>query len=168
MITVTLEVNGRTFQQQVDDLSKIPEQIIDGLERQVVPKAQVRFDQKLNASPGPAKQPFEFATDKSRKFYLWAKRTGNLPTYETVRQWKIEGRRVDANTYEIWLVNNSIDSGVAGVRGPVNPAVYVYGPRQVPGHANTGWPNVYLTLADERGNVAADALTVFGVTARSS
>lgn len=166
-MTVTLEVNGRVFEQVVEDLSELPQRFIDTLESQVVPRAQVRLGGILNAHPGPTKHPFEFATERSMRLYQWGKRTGNLPTTDGgVRQWKVEGRRVDDQTYEVWLVNPAIDSGIPGVRGPVHPSIYVFGPRQVQGHANTGFPNVYLTLAEERGPIAADALAAFGLTFR--
>lgn len=165
MIRVTLEVNGRVFEQFVDDVSAVPAAFIDTLEREYVPAENARYGDILNTSPGPTKHPFQFATESSMRLYFWAARTGNLPTTDGgVRQWKVEGRRVDEHTYEVWLVNDALDSGIPGVRGPVNPATYVFGPRQVPGHANTGFPNVYLTLAQERSTSAVNALTLFGRT----
>ncbi len=148
MIGVTLEVNGRVFQQFVDDLSVLPQRFIDVLQSEYVPAENLRWGGLLNQPPGPVRLPFEFGSEKSRRFYFANFDTPYQRTGAT-QKWKVEGRRVDANTYEVWLVNE-------------NPnAPFVYGPRQVAGHTTTGWPNVYLTLAAERGESATNAIALF-------
>ena len=99
----------------------------------ILPQAQKQVEATLNRDPGPVKRPFEFATDKSRRFYFAVlkgpyKRTGD------VRQWKLTLKAFSGQTVEVLLDN------------PTSYAQFVFGnPRgqyQSPGHAKTGYMNV--------------------------
>lgn len=114
----------------------------------------------LTEEPGPAVYPFQFATDKSRAFYFWQFK-GEIPYLRT-------GMLRDSWTFDI--SSSGTPGRFAGLFGAVtgnirvvlvntDPAsIYVYGPRQVPGHRNTGWtaPTREKVLADIRQRVVAE------------
>ena len=116
------------------------------IQQNVVPRVEQDVIALLAPYPGPAVYPFEFATDKSRRFYFWRfkdripyQRTGAFGA-----AWSV-------------VVNGQVGGGLFGllagfitarpqtgritldILNESDAAQYVYGPRQVPGHANTGW-----------------------------
>ena len=112
-----------------------------------LPKTQAAIDAALNADPGPVVWPFEFATERSRRWYF-ANYETRLPYQRTgsMRRWKA-------------LIRDVSDSGfVVLLRNEEEGAIHVFGPRQVPGHRKTGWPMYQSRLMDLR----SDAWTEVG------
>lgn len=93
------------------------------------------FLDELRYYPRPAVLPFQFATPKSRRWYFWAVRTGRIKTSN--------GRYQRSGALGAgWQVSLFFSDSAVGmaVRNPRKEVKYVTGKRQVPGHANTGWP----------------------------
>ncbi len=90
---------------------------------------------ELRHTPGPAKHPFAFATEKSRRWYFHAVRSGLIPT---------DGERYlrTGKTMQAWEVGVTIsDDAVAlSAKNPKRHIKWLTGNRQVPGHRVTGWP----------------------------
>lgn len=115
------------------------------IEQNVVPR--VIADLPMIASyPGPAVYPFQFATDKSRRFYFWKYR-GQIPYLRTgalAADWSvIANGQLGGGVFNTLtaLVRSQRLSGTLtiDVFNSSPYGTYVYGPRQVPGHAATGW-----------------------------
>lgn len=96
-----------------------------------------RFLDELTTEPRPAVHPFGFATPKSRRWYFYAVRAGLIPTDGK----RYRRRGVISRAWKI-TVKPTVEGGEAVLENNQAAAQYVYGPRQVPGHAITGWPNV--------------------------
>ncbi len=135
----------------VEDLPRRAEgTFTNSLDSQVQRPLQTTVTDLFGQYPGPVIHPFEFSTDKSRRYYF-AKfvpkgskggsyiRKGKPPLGWTVN---IDLRRTGS---ELIIYNQWKNS------------IYVYGgvtQRQVPGHARTGWGGDFETaasLAQERG-----------------
>jgi hypothetical protein len=103
--------------------------------RVIQPRLNTEVQRRIVPYPGRVSKPFEFATDKSRRYYF-ASRKGRLPYRRTgrlKRGWQV---RIDLRRNE----------GLISIYNLEPYAVYVYGPgflrtsrRQVPGHKRTGW-----------------------------
>ena len=99
------------------------------------------FLDELRYYPRPAVHPFAFATAKSRRWYFWAVRTGKIKT--------VGGRYQRTGALASgWQVNVFFSDGAVGmsVSNKRKEVKYVTGKRQVPGHANTGWPKHEATI----------------------
>lgn len=111
--------------------SLLEETVIAAFNRDIKPG----FLKELQYEPPPAKLPFEFETEKSRRYYFWAVRIGKIKT--------ANGRYV--RTHKLsrgWDVGISADDEmiVMSAQNRRKYEKYVTGPRQVKGHRNTGWP----------------------------
>lgn len=120
----------------IEDLPRKAEMaFVNQLDSAVQKPLQLVVGDLFGQYPGPVVHPFEFATDKSRRWYFANKvkkgsrggsyaRTGKPPLGWTVQ---IDMRRTGSEliVYNQW-----------------NKSIYVYGgvsQRQVPGHRRTGW-----------------------------
>lgn len=103
--------------------------------------ALVMVKTKIAPYPGPSVHPFEFATERSKRWYFANLAEGKIPTdgkrykrqHNLENAWEVKMDRRGLNTF--MTINNSAPY-----------AVFVYGPgvlittrRQVPGHRRTGW-----------------------------
>ena len=109
------------------------------MDKVVRPAVQAKVDQVVAVDPGPVVSgplsPFQFATDKSRRFYFAAFK-GLIPYQRT------------GDLLRAWVVtfDRRLADGQLIIRNVSPVAGYVYGPGsalasflQVPGHARTGW-----------------------------
>lgn len=137
MVRLQLIIDSRVLDALKQALADSPKEFYNTVNQRIVPQAQKRLDEFLNADPGPVKYPFQFATPKSRRYYFAThqppyRRTGN------VRKWRIALRAFSGQTVEMAFEN------------PASYAKYVYadakGAYQTPGHRNTGWVNVSTVL----------------------
>lgn len=127
MIRLYLNIDRDALEATVTDLDGVTERLHTAVRTVVLPKLQPSLQRALNTPPGPVSKPFAFATAKSRAFYF----ANFRPPYRRT------GRVLS------WMGELEVD-GRSGTILSVNDTPYarwVYGPRQVPGHANTGWPN---------------------------
>jgi hypothetical protein len=123
------------------------------LERAVRPALQKTVTRLLGVDPGAVHIPFEFATDRSRRFYF-ARFKGRIPYQRTgviLAGWLVEIPRSGEKSYIV-------------VYNKVPAAQYVYGTpfqRQVPGHARTGWGRnnkaAFTAIQREAFDLIADA-----------
>lgn len=130
-VRVKLEDEARRDLQAA--IADSPRRFLSLLNARIIPDAQKRIDAALNRPPGAVSLPFQFATEKSRRFYFANfqppyRRTGNS------QQWKLVMQSATGEVVEIYLEN------------PSDYARYVFGNpeggQQVPGHARTGWTNL--------------------------
>lgn len=88
----------------------------------------------LQYEPGPAKMPFEFETEKSRRYYFWLVSQGKVNTANGhyVRTHKLS---------KGWKVGISADDELIVISAQNSAAhlPFVEGAHQVRGHAKTGW-----------------------------
>ena len=132
------------------------------LPRTVQPALQSLVKQLIAPPPGPVVHPFEFATAKSRAWYF-ANKVPKVPTggghqfaSAKSRAWffankvgKNNRRPRPTGSYQrtgqieaSWVVIIGFqirDLGLITVTNLKPASIYVFGPRQVPGHARTGW-----------------------------
>ncbi len=91
----------------------------------------------LTEEPGHVIHPFEFATPRSRRKYFHLLSLGLIPTdgHSYLRQHE---------TANAWFAYHSPSSsgGEIVFENPKAHSIYVYWPRQVPGHTITGWPQL--------------------------
>jgi hypothetical protein len=107
------------------------ETVTDSWNREIYPEliADLRYVPSRRAV-----HPFEFATPKSKRWYMWAVATGKIKTdgYGYVRT----GKLVKGWSAKITIQDNAV---VTSVRNPNKVIKWVTGNRQVPGHTVTGW-----------------------------
>lgn len=112
-----------------------PQRLNAIVNQRIIPAAQKQVDARLNKAPGKVKYPFEFATAKSRRWYF----ANRMPPYRRTGQslqWRLRLMVIDGQTFRIVS------------QEPHAAAKYVFGPRQVPGHRNTGWPDANLVFIE--------------------
>src|SRR5689334_19386307 len=106
------------------------ESVFDAYNREIKPFLL----NELQYEPGPAKMPFDFETEKSRRYYFWLISQGKIKT--------ANGHYVRSHALSRgWKVGLSIDPDliVISAENKKKYERYVTGPRQVRGHAATGW-----------------------------
>jgi hypothetical protein len=123
------------------------------LQTTVRPALQQTVTRLLGVDPGAVHVPFEFATDKSRRFYF-ARFKGRIPYTRTgaiLAGWLVEIPRSGEKSYVV-------------VYNKVPAAQYVYGTplqRQVPGHRATGYGHDFkqrfITIQREAFDLITDA-----------
>lgn len=127
MIGLRLEVDTSVLTDNAAQFGTVAERLHEYVRGVVLPALQPAINNALNIAPGPVKTPFEFASAASRRYYF---ATHNGPYRRTGRVLSWAGElTVNRDTGYIEAVNR------------VPYAAHVFGPRQVPGHRNTGWNN---------------------------
>lgn len=104
---------------------------------EVSPDLQARVQEIMATAPGLPSSPFEFATEKSARFYFWLVTSSAFSAASDGAHWIRSGDLENS-----WQVGVEYGAFTARVfifsRDP--SAKYVYrGQHQVPGHARTGW-----------------------------
>lgn len=148
MIRVVRLVDADVLNELREAISESPREFYNVVNRRVLPEAQARLEKRLNVDPGPVARPFEFATAKSRRYYF-ATHEGAYQRTGGVRKWRVILKAFSGQTVELTFENPS----------PV--AQWVYGPRQVPGHKRTGWPQADPLIAEESERVIRDCAEVW-------
>lgn len=96
------------------------------LQTQVKPAVEQDVQELVAPYPGPAAHPFQFATDKSRRWYFANFRGPYVRSMKLFQSWSVR-------------VSSTIRQDLITIRNLRPESVFVYGPRQVPGHRRTGW-----------------------------
>jgi len=118
----------------------------------VKPAVQKAVEQYLAPYPPERslKPPFEFATDKSRKAFFATNGFGRgIPTKRTGvlgKGWNVE-------------VSYQLSNSLIRISNVQPYSRFVYGPRQIPGHAQTGWSKDFDTKSDKVLDVAENEVT---------
>lgn len=113
----------------------------------VRPRVMSLVQERLAPYPGPTHHPFEFATDRSRRYYF-ASRKGKLPyprTGDLGRAWRVD-------------IDRRRNDGMIAVRNTSPAAIYVIGAFQVAGHRNTGWGKGFPKTLETISNTATDLI----------
>lgn len=97
-------------------------------------------DKLLSPAPGPVRLPFIFASEKSRRAYFATYGFGRGIPYR--RTGKL------GQSWVVIITPRFADNTVT-IKNLRPEATYVYGPRQVPGHARTGWAKDFPRKFDE-------------------
>lgn len=140
---VRVSIDDTVLKRLRDAIQSSPRDFYTVVSRQVLPAAQKRLDEALNTPPGPVRYPFEFASAKSRAYYFATHEPPYVRTGE-ILQWRVILMAYSGQRVEMRFENPS----------PVAP--YVFGPRQQPGHRNTGWKNADAELPAMTEAVLAD------------
>ena len=127
MIGVELIFNTSAVVGMTNDVQTSTARMHAYVQAEILPALQPAINDALNRPPGPVKRPFEFATARSQRWFF-ANRKGGYRRTGAVLVWR-GGLDIDGATGTILAVN------------PVSYSRYLYGPNQVRGHFNTGWPN---------------------------
>jgi len=144
MIRVKAEIDTDVIQALKETYRAAPRTLLTVVNRSILPRSQDRIDAKLNTEPGPVVHPFVFASPESQRWYFAnkvpkqrGKKRGKYPRSGKILAWKILLRPFNGESFELEAFN------------PREEATFVFGPRQVLGHRNTGWPNAQDFMAQE-------------------
>lgn len=127
----------------IQKVHALPAKFRAGVYKEAVPAIQRYARQLTSRYPGRVSVPFIFATPKSRRWYFANKSAPYRRTRVLGQGWNIGLRVSGRANLSITMYND------------VNYAEHVYGPRQVPGHANTGWrplDDIYLRVSQYADN----------------
>lgn len=118
----------------------LQQEVVDAFNRDIKP----HLLSELQYEPGPAVLPFQFETEKSRRWYFANKVPKPLPG-----QKRVPGRYI--RTHKLskgWKVGISADDEliVISAQNSRKYEQFVTGPRQVKGHAITGWVKRQATI----------------------
>lgn len=105
------------------------------LQTELKPELQADVDALAAEPPPPVSDPFQFGTEKSRIFYILMVREN--PTLTDGRHWIRTGIIESGFSVE---VSDRLRGNLIRIRNIQPDAIFVFGPRLVLGHANTGWP----------------------------
>lgn len=82
---------------------------------------------ELRHYPGPVRYPFQFGSDRSRRYYFATHTPPYVRTGQLAAGWRAD----------VVMSDNAVAMSVSN---PVKATPYVVGRYQVAGHRNTGWP----------------------------
>lgn len=147
MLRVKLALDASALNALRQAVADSPREFYNIVNRTLLPQAQRRLDRALNEAPGAVVRPFQFATDKSRRYYF-ATHKGGYRRTGAVLQWRIVLQAFSGRTVDITFENAA----------PYAKWVFgdAKGAHQVPGHRRTGWKNVGTVLPAETAAVLAD------------
>ena len=115
----------RTVAQQQPDI------VARYVRRELRPFVSQQVDRRLRVAPPPARYPIQWASEKQRRAFFATDGFGHGIPYKrqkrAERGWHVTGNYT--NTFSGVTISHDWDK-----------SQYVYGPRQQPFHANTGWP----------------------------
>lgn len=130
MIHVDFQLNDDEYLTFKAGLKQYPARFLDLMIRGVLPDVQRFVTFIAGKIPGPVSSPFQFATEKSRHAYFATDGFGKgIPYVRT---------RTIASAFMVTPVLSADNLDIM-LDNPEPGSVYVYGPRQVPGHKTTGW-----------------------------
>jgi hypothetical protein len=126
-------------------LAQIPETAArifrEGIGTEISPDLQEQVRAVIGEPPGPPSSPFEFATEKSARFYFWLITSSVFSAASDGSHWIRSGEL--ENSWQVEVSYGALSARISVIS--MNwAAKYVYGPKyQVQGHANTGWGSQY-------------------------
>lgn len=130
MIRPTIRLRANNTERFLKRVAASADRVLDTVETTFRTDVQPELFAALQQTPGAVKYPFQFATEKSRRYYFASNNSGKgIPSTRTGAI--VKGYRV--------IVERS--TGRIRIR-VVNTAAgypFVKGRRQVAGHRNTGW-----------------------------
>lgn len=114
------------------------------MQSHVRPQVEADVTDLLAPYPGPAAYPFQFATIKSQRFYFANFQAPYVRTQSLQAAWFVQiASQSNAGPLAIlgaFFRQQPVAGQILIVIGNSDEAArYVYPPRQVPGHAHTGW-----------------------------
>lgn len=132
MIKPTLIFTNSKLEELQQRAATAPRRIRLAARRELLASAEKLAEHVYQQPPGPVVYPFKFATDKSRIAYFASNGFGHgIPYIRT-------GALGSAWQINAIIVGNDV---VVLASNDAKGAPFVFGPRQVPGHRRTGWPN---------------------------
>lgn len=153
MYYASLEIPRDVLQAQRETIQTAPGKMGDYIATVVKPEVESLVQSRLAPYPGPAVLPFEFATVKSRRWYFanrvpsGSKKGRYQRTGDLAQEWIVE-------------VDRRRNEGFMSVRNTDPAAIYIFGNRQVSGHARTGWgkdfPEVIGLISDRATDLIID------------
>lgn len=136
----------------MQDLSTSVQPIFrDLLQTDVKPAVQKSVEKHLATYPPPREKlpPFEFASDRSRKAYFATNGFGKGIPYKRTntlaKGWDTK-------------VSSKFSNNLITISNVQPYSTYVYGPRQIPGHAQTGWGKDFDKMAGVIQDDAEEAI----------
>lgn len=153
MYYASLDIPRDVLQAQRETVKTAPGKMGDYIANVVKPKVQSLVQAHLAPYPGEAVHPFTFATARSRRWYFANrvprgskqgryKRTGDL-----AQEWRVD-------------IDRRRNEGFMSVLNTDPAAIYIFGNRQVPGHAQTGWgrgfPQKIALISDQATDLMID------------
>lgn len=114
------------------------------MDSHVRPKVEADVTDLLAPYPGPAVYPFQFATIKSQRFYFANFQRPYVRTQNLQDSWFVQiSSQLNAGPLAVlgaFFRQQTVAGQILLVIGNSDDeARYVYPPKQVPGHARTGW-----------------------------
>lgn len=139
------------------EIHQLPGRYRRAILKDVVPPARKYARLLTSRYPGPVKRPFKFATDRSRRWFFANVPVPYIRTRQLAEAWDVDVVLEPDDGLSLSMVNES------------EYAEFVYGPRQVPGHAITGWHELSDTYdkvtgyIDGKSRLAWDKLSIRSV-----
>jgi len=104
---------------------------------EVSPDLQARVQEIMATAPGLPSSPFEFATEKSARFYFWLVTSSAFSAASDGAHWIRSGEL--ENSWQVSVEYGAFTARIFVINKNY-AAKYVYrGSHQVPGHERTGW-----------------------------
>lgn len=141
MVNFSASVNTNRIDKLVKEITALPKSIAQDV-LDVASEYEKAVQRELGTVPNPAKHPFAFATEKSKRYYFWAIKQGLISTNGSryVRRGKAPyGWRIDVDEVSqgnsVIRISNTWDKSkfVYGTLSPTRPDT------RVQGHRKTGW-----------------------------
>lgn len=161
MFKLTFKYRLERLQKAKDLYPKARQKFRDRIASIAIPKIKQDVANLMAPYPGPSingnnsDTPWQFATDLSRKWFFANFPNGYDRTFELEKGWQVylittfEGNASFLSQLvrgtplvgdiSVIIANDTMDNISRGVGPNVPYSFYVYGPRQVQGHARTGW-----------------------------
>lgn len=153
MYYASLDIPTDVLQAQRETIKTAPGKMADYIVNVVKPQVQTLVQSELAPYPGEVVHPFEFATAKSRRWYF----------ANRVQRGSKQGRyQRSGDLAQEWVVevDRRRNEGFMSVRNTDPAAIYIFGARQVPGHARTGWgknfPQKIVLISDAATDLIID------------
>lgn len=136
---------------QRETVKTAPGKMGDFIATVVMPEVQSLVQARLAPYPSEAVLPFAFATAKSRRWYF----ANRVPRGSKKGRYQRSG---DLAQEWITEVDRRRNEGFMTVRNTDPAAIYIFGNRQVPGHARTGWGRGFAEAIAQISATATDRI----------
>lgn len=135
LFRMKLKINQDTLQRIKDLPDRARRNVYTTARTQLVPELEQTINELMVPGPSPVSSPFQFGTEKSRRYWFFLIDTGQVETdgNHYIRSGDIE------TSFKVEAAGNVTES-LFRIFNAHPKAKYLFGPWLVAGHDATGWP----------------------------
>lgn len=144
MVRISVSINWQLLERLRDLPDRAQRKVRARIQTELKGELQADTDRVMETPPGPVSSPFDFATERSRRY--WFVLVHENPDMTDGQHYIRSGDM--GSSFEV-RVSDRLRESLISITNRKTAAVYVYGQRMVPGHENTGYREQVQRLRQE-------------------